>query len=448
MKIKHNVILIVAAMLLLGSVTFFSEFFLTGQEVALVNQAGLVRGRSQRIVKLALMDRNVSELIAANDRTLLGLVHGDESLNLPEVSSPLLRETLSDVTVGWQALKSDLGKMNTVAEKEKILEDSEDFFELTNRMVYATEMIYREEFQYQTFWRRTIEVFDVIILIGIVFVGVRLRHSFRDALDELSRASSDIASSVEEQEKTSSVQASSVNETVTTMDELEASFGQTVEQADASAGRAQQALTLTDEGNESVTLALAQMSSVKEKVSGIAEQILSLSHKTGQIGDITTLVADLANRTHMLALNAAVEAARAGDLGKGFGVVAVEIRKLADESKKATDRIHLLVEDIQQATNTTVMATEEGTKTVDGSVSVTEKVSEAFQNLADSMAQTFESTQQTRLNIQQQTSAVQQVVEAMEALDNGAKQTQAAIGQTQLGMERLRVLANNLAEQV
>jgi len=172
---------------------------------------------------------------------------------------------------------------------------------------------------------------------------------------------------------------------------------------------------------------LGGMASLKTKVEAIAEQILHLSEQTGQIGNITNLVSDLANQTNMLALNAAVEAARAGDHGRGFAVVAGEIRKLADQSKKSAERINALVGEIQKATNATVMATEEGTKTVEEGIRQAQATAEAFNNLAGAISGAFESVQQISLNVRQQATAIGQVAQAMEALNAGAKETAAGI---------------------
>ena len=117
---------------------------------------------------------------------------------------------------------------------------------------------------------------------------------------------------------------------------------------------------------------------LKQRIQIIAELILELSEYIQQIGSIIGLVEDIAEQTNMLALNAAVEAARAGEHGKGFAVVAGEIRKLADESKQATTKIASLINDIQHTTNSTVMATEEGSKEIESGVKLSSNIEENF----------------------------------------------------------------------
>jgi len=134
-------------------------------------------------------------------------------------------------------------------------------------------------------------------------------------------------------------------------------------------------------------------------------------------------VSDLANQTNMLALNAAVEASRAGEQGKGFAVIATEVRKLADQSRKSADRIGTLVADIQNATNSTVMVTDEGTKTVESLVAAVNSISL--------------NNQQISLTSKQQAIAIQQVVDAMIAINQGASQTASGIGQTRVSTRQL-----------
>jgi methyl-accepting chemotaxis protein len=188
---------------------------------------------------------------------------------------------------------------------------------------------------------------------------------------------------VEQQERVANQQAASVNETTTTMDELKASCRQSSEQAKAAAAAAQQALALAEGGTQAVGETLEGMFTLEKKVAAIAEQILHLSEQASQIGSISQIVSDLANQTNMLALNSSVEAVRAGEYGKGFAVVANEIRRLSDQSQKSAEKINLLVSNIQKAINSTVMVTEEGTKTVKTGVQIAKNTDQAFTGVAD-----------------------------------------------------------------
>lgn len=257
-------------------------------------------------------------------------------------------------------------------------------------------------------------------------------------------STNEIAVSVEQQERTANQQAASVNETTTTMDELGASSRQSAEQAEAAAAGARQALNLADSGNKAVERSINGMVTLKQKVGAIADQILRLSEQTSQIGNISSLVSDLANQTNMLALNAAVEAVRAGEHGKGFSVVAGEIRKLADQSKKSAEKINLLVAGIQTAINSTVMVTDEGTKTVEEGVKIAQQTAESFSGVTDAVNNVVLNSQQISLNVKQQAIAIQQVIDAMNALNIAAQETANGMGQVRIGTQRLNETAADL----
>lgn len=291
-----------------------------------------------------------------------------------------------------------------------------------------------------------------IVTFVVAGVGWFLSRSISNTLNEtvsaLSATSSEIASTIEQHERTAMHQSAAVNETTTTMDELDASFNQTADMVKTAADTARQAVSVADDGIKTVQQTLDGMVSLKDKVGTIAEQILSLSEQTSQIGTITNLVSDLANQTNMLALNAAVEAARAGEHGKGFAVVAAEIRKLADESKKSAERINALVEDIQKATNSTVMATEEGTRTVDQGIKLAQKTVEAFNVVTGSSNTASDAAQQTLLSVPQQVTAVRQVLTSMDSLNKGAKETADGLSQTRVSVENLREAALKLRRMI
>ena len=146
-----------------------------------------------------------------------------------------------------------------------------------------------------------------------------------------------------------------------------------------------QSLKNTDSEQKPVQANIDKTSVLKQRIQIIAELILELSEYIQQIGSIIGLVEDIAEQTNMLALNAAVEAARAGEHGKGFAVVAGEIRKLADESKQATTKISSLINDIQHTTNSTVMATEEGSKEIESGVKLAGNIEQNFNILNEAL---------------------------------------------------------------
>lgn len=327
-------------------------------------------------------------------------------------------------------------------------------------------------------------------------------RTINETVNAIVSSSSEISATVEQQERSASYQASSANQTTSTMHQLGVSSSQTVEQAESAAENARQilglaessvvgardvlslaessaqgsrqVLTLAEGGNKTVGRTLEGMSILKEKVGAIAQEILRLSEQTNQIGSITNLVSDLANQTNMLSLNAAVEAVRAGEHGKGFGVVAAEIRKLADQSKKSAEKINQLVFAIQSAINSTVMVTDEGRKTAETGIELSRDTADAFikvteaieeivlkssegvvqainevvlQNQQNSLAAVNEvvvNNQQISLTAKQQAVAIQEVVEAMNNLNQGAVQTASGITQTKVGIQKLNEAAHSL----
>lgn len=297
----------------------------------------------------------------------------------------------------------------------------------------------------------TLLLFGLLILVSIVivsplgyFLSQSIANTFKQTIKAISDSSTEIAVATEQHERIATEQAAAVSETTSTMDELGASSQAATQQAEAAVTGAKKALSMSESGQTAVNSTLEGMANLQDKVEGIARQILRLSEQTNQIGNISQLVADLANQTNMLALNAAVEAVRAGEHGRGFGVVATEIRKLADQSQKSAQKIGTLVSDIQTAINSTVMVTEEGTKTVRSNVDVVQKTAEAFLGVKESVNDVVVNNQQISLNIKQQTLAINQVLEAMNSLKQGANETANGIGQTKRGMEQLKRIAKEL----
>jgi methyl-accepting chemotaxis protein len=312
----------------------------------------------------------------------------------------------------------------------------------------------------------------IAIIVALV-ISSSIARIIRQETYAIASASSQIASTVEQHERTLSQQATSVNETSATMTELGSSSTLTAEQAqfsennanqvlqlaESSVQGAQDVLTLADRGIQAVERTQEGMLVLTDKVEAIALQILRLSEQTNQISNITSLVSDLAGQTNMLALNAAVEAVRAGENGKGFSVIATEIRKLADQSKTSAQKISTLVSNIESAINSTVIVTEDGKRKAEESITLSRETAEAFSKVTEAINDVILTNQEASLNAinevvlnsqqislttKQQAVAINQVVTAMNDLNQGATETVNGINQTKIGIHKLNETAQNL----
>jgi methyl-accepting chemotaxis protein len=167
-----------------------------------------------------------------------------------------------------------------------------------------------------------------------------------------------------------------------------------------------------------------------ESVEAVADRTLGLGTRSERIGEILGLIEEIAEQTNLLALNAAIEAARAGEAGKGFGVVASEIRKLAERSLKSTESIRELVIGIQEETNATIMATQQGTRQA--------------REVAELMESTKQMLEQSFVAIAQQTSAADQVAGAMVQIREAAQEIQTDPEHTVRTSKHLERLAADL----
>jgi methyl-accepting chemotaxis protein len=174
------------------------------------------------------------------------------------------------------------------------------------------------------------------------------------------------------------------------------------------------------------------MRDMQDKVEAIAARSLSLGERSQKIGEILELITEIAEQTNLLALNAAIEAARAGDAGKGFAVVASEVRKLAERSIRSTDSIRGIIGAVQDETNATIMATEQGTHQA--------------REVGELMSSTAAMLEESILATQQQKSAADQVAAAMVQIRESADQLAAEQEQRVGTAARLDELVGTLEE--
>ena len=269
-----------------------------------------------------------------------------------------------------------------------------------------------------------------------------------EVVQNTSTAASQISAAAEEQERTVASQAAAINQITTTIQQLAQSSNQVGKTAEEMATQWKEASHATAEGNQAVQKGIEEMDRLKVKAEGIAQNILKLSEQIQRISSIVQTVSNIAEQTNMLALNAAIEAARAGEHGRGFAVVATEVRKLADQSQKAAAQIGAIIQEIQAATQSTILVVEEGNKGVEEGVKQVLQAGETLQSVTSTIKQTVESVQEITLATRQQAIGADQLSEAMRSIDQGMKETVMGTKQTNIAASQLMVLGQSLQDLV
>jgi len=165
------------------------------------------------------------------------------------------------------------------------------------------------------------------------------------------------------------------------------------------------------------------MQRIRASVQATAKKIKSLGDRSLEISEIINVINDITEQTNLLALNAAIEAARAGEAGRGFAVVADEVRKLAEHSRSATKDIAALIKAIQAETNEAVVVMEEGTKEVESGATLADQAGRALDAISNVVRQSAELVQEISLASKQQVRGTEGVAHAMQIISSITRQT-------------------------
>ena len=416
-------------------------------DARIIAEVGELEADIQRAIKLKLVGTPNEKLMDYIDKLFDGLLNGSKELKLEKSTNPTFLKDLQEGQKLWGETRTMIKQFETNPSpnlKNRIIENSERLFELTNKALFAKEAAFEGR-------ARNFKITEIIIalislaIVAAIMVGTRrITNTLDEFTNKIAQSSTEIASTVERQEQVANEQSDSVSRTTSTVDSLGESSRRSAVQAEESAKNASTALSLAETGAATVEQTREGMESLKDRVREIAEQIMNLSEQTEQIAGVSELVGDLANQTNMLALNAAVEAARAGEYGKGFGVVAGEIRKLADQSRKSADQINNLVTEVQAAMNSAVMVTDEGKKTAESSIELALGTAESFIGVKDAINNVFANTSEISETAKQQAVGIQEILAAVNALNLGAMDTAADMGDVKNSTVELKQSAEEL----
>ncbi len=434
MKITTRLKIAIAGLI---GLSCFNAYFLQTQiaqmkeDARVLNEAGLVRGGSQRFTKQVLAGQKSDDAYQLVIKSLKDLAE-DSNKELATLAKGLQGslDKLQNLAAAYAVNPKLAGQLSN---------DADAMFATANKMALSAEK--ENEGHVASIRNTAIGLFlldlTALITVGVIVQGIT--KSLNKSTENVSSNSIKIANTLEQQEKLLTEQASSVRTTTSTIEELGSSSMRSAIQAESSSTEAQKALTLSENGSDTVSRTLEGIVDLQSKVEAIASKIMQLSGQTAQISTISDLVADIANQTNMLSLNAAVEAARAGEQGKGFAVVAGEVRKLADQSKKSAEKINILITEVQASINNTVMVTDEGTKTAAAGIILASETAEAFAGIERAINEVFNNSREILDGSKRQAITVQQAVASINAINLGSQETAA-------GVAEVRSATNELVE--
>jgi methyl-accepting chemotaxis protein len=262
----------------------------------------------------------------------------------------------------------------------------------------------------------------------------------------LSSAASEILAGTMQSAAGATETAAAVSETTATVEEVKQTALLASQKARMVSDAAQKATQTADTGRRAIEGGIEGMESVQEQMESIAETIVRLSERSQAIAEIIASVSGLAEQSNLLAVNAAIEAAKAGEQGKGFSVVAQEVKDLAEQSRQATKQVRLILSDIQSAISTAVMTTEQGSRTVAGGVEQANEAGNAIRVLADSIADAAQAAAQIAASSQQQLAGMDQVALAMENIKQVSTENAAGSKQSEASAQNLHELGQKLRQ--
>lgn len=248
--------------------------------------------------------------------------------------------------------------------------------------------------------------------------------------DQVGASANEIAAAVEEQAAITAQQSASMSQITATMEELSVSSSQIAENATAVAHTAKNTLDESERGAAALKQLKAKMEEIIADNQRNINEILELDRKSKEIGKIMGIINDIADQTKLIAFNAAIEAASSGEAGKRFGVVAVEIRRLADNVSESTGEIQSKIGEIQKSVNRLVVASENGSRVINEGAQAAELTEGELKNILEGAKVASESAMQISLSTQQQRTASSQVLSALTEIDQGLHQSSASIRQT------------------
>jgi methyl-accepting chemotaxis protein len=272
--------------------------------------------------------------------------------------------------------------------------------------------------------------------------------SLVESANVLGTAASEIVASTTQLASGATESATAVSQTTATVEEVRQTAQLANQKAKIVSENAQKAAQMSQAGRKYTEELAGGMSRIRQQMEAIAESMVRLSEQGQAIALIIATVEDLAAQSNLLAVNAAIEAAKAGEHGKGFGVVAQEVKSLAEQSRQATTQVRNILGEIQKATTAAVMTTEQGMKAVEAGGKQTESAGQSIASLNVNITEAAQAATQIAASSQQQLVGMDQVAIAMENIKQVSTQNVASARQLENSARNLNEVGQRMKQMV